>query len=101
MVQEITCECEERYECEINSHSFFLEIKQFFEDQVKVGTYKDVPVDKPYHVGYSMNEAMEWHASKWYICEVCGCLWEFEYPEFPARGFVRKFSDVTRYEQEH
>ena len=28
-----------------------------------------------------------------YKCNVCGCLWEFEYPDFPAKGFVRKFEN--------
>ena len=36
---------------------------------------------------------MKWYADKWYKCNVCGTLWEFRYPDFPTRGFVRKFPD--------
>lgn len=31
---------------------------------------------------------MEWYANKWYRCNKCGTLWEFNYPDFPAKGFV-------------
>ena len=32
------------------------------------------------------------------IC--CGCLWEFKYPDFPAKGFVRKFADGIYHQKE-
>ena len=38
-------------------------------------------------------------ADKWYVCNSCGCLWEVVYPEFPAKGFVRKFSDGIYHER--
>jgi len=99
MVQEIACECEERYECKINTQALFSEIKEFFNEQVNAGIYKDIPVRIPFYIGYSKSDAMEWYASKWYKCTVCGCLWEFEYPDFPALGFVRKFSDGIYFER--
>lgn len=37
--------------------------------------------------------AVKWYADKWYKCKDCGALWEFDYPDFPASGFVRKFDD--------
>ena len=33
------------------------------------------------------------YADKWYKCKCCGTLWEFLYPDFPMKGFVRKFPD--------
>ena len=66
----------------------------FFEEQVKEGRFSEVPVEKPYCNGF------EWKADKWYKCICCGCLWEFKYPDFPAKGFVRKFSDGIYHQKE-
>ncbi len=93
MVRTIKCECEERMEVKIDSYSLFQEVKVFFEREVAKGIYQDVLVEMPYYVGCSTIkiEKIPWYATKWYKCNDCGCLWEFNYPEFPAQGFVRKF----------
>ena len=83
----IKCECSERIGSVINSYQLYEEIKMFFEEQVKEGRFSEVPVEKPYCNGF------EWKADKWYKCICCGCLWEFKYPDVPAKGFVRKFAD--------
>jgi acetone carboxylase gamma subunit len=93
MVRKIKCECSERYETKIDTWKLFEEIKKYFEEEVLLGTYEDIPVTKPYYVGHSDLQTLEWYADKWYKCKNCGCLWEFVYPDFPANGFVRKFPD--------
>lgn len=88
----IICDCNERISIEINSYQLFVETKHFFEVQVKRGIFIDIPVEKPYYVGYnSKGETFNWYANKWYKCMRCGTLWEFRYPDFPAKGFVKKF----------
>lgn len=93
MVWKIECECSERYETKIDTWKMFEEIKSFFEEQVSLGIYEDISVTKPYYVGKSDIQTLEWYADKWYKCKNCRCLWEFVYPDFPANGFVRKFPD--------
>lgn len=90
----IHCDCNERIGININSWDQFTELKDFFEEQVKKGLFVEIPVEKPYYVGYSDldGKAMRWYADKWYKCLGCGVLWEFDYPDFPAQGFVRKLS---------
>lgn len=93
MVWKIECECTERFGTKINSVALFEEIKRYFEEQVSLGLYEDVPVKEPYYVWQSGQDKKEWYADKWYKCKICGCLWEFVYPDFPANGEVRKFPD--------
>lgn len=93
MVWQIECDCNERYGIDINSYKLFEELKSFFDEQVKKGVFNDIPVTEPFYVGHSEVQDINWYASKWYKCNVCGCLWEFDYPEFPAKGFVRKFEN--------
>lgn len=88
------CECNERIGSEINSYQLYEEIKIFFKEQVIKGIYAELFVEKPYYIGF------EWMADKWYKCKVCGCLWEVKYPDFPAKGFVRKFSDGKYHQME-
>ena len=83
MVRKLECECAERYETKINSYSLFQELKLFFEMEVEKGIFKDVPVLKPIRL---------WYPDKWYKCKVCGQLWAFEYPDFPAQGNVYKLN---------
>ena len=87
------CDCDERIGIDINSWKQFEELKDFFEGQVKKGIFVEIPVEKPYYIGYcDHGEAMKWYADKWYQCLACGVLWEFIYPDFPAQGEVRKLS---------
>lgn len=90
----IKCDCDERVGIEINSYQLFENLIDFFRKQVEKGVFIDIPVEKPHYVGYDSNgKPHEWYANKWYKCKVCGTLWEFDYPDFPAKGFVRKFSN--------
>lgn len=94
----MTCDCAERVGIEINSYKLFEELQEFFEGQVERGIFSDVPVTTPYYIGYNVfGDSTEWYADKWYICNVCGTLWEFNYPDFPAAGLVRKFPDGQYY----
>jgi hypothetical protein len=95
------CDCAERNGVEINSYGLFEELKTFFENQMENGIFSEKKVDTPYFIGYdSDGSAMKWYADKWYYCNCCGTLWEFTYPDFPAEGFVRKFSDGQYYAEE-
>lgn len=86
MVQ-IKCDCIERYDAKINSYKAFMEIKNFFETQEKKGLFHETNVKYPYFT-YGNQKI---YATKWYRCTSCKCLWEFNYPDFPKKGFVRKF----------
>lgn len=90
MVQ-LKCDCMERIDTDINSLKLFEEMKSFCHNQVANGVFIEIPVSKPYHTGYSTLEQKElkWYATKWYQCQSCGCIWEFLYPDFPAKGFIR------------
>jgi len=87
----IKCECNERYEAKIDSFNLFQEIKSYFEEEVSRGAYEDVPVKKPLQVlDDHKNVVTQWYPTKWYKCNVCGTLWAFLHPEFPAKGSVYK-----------
>lgn len=73
-----TCCCELISNQIISSSIQFEQIKSLFEKN----DFKSVPVRKPY---YSLGS----FADKWYKCRQCGRVWEFVYPEFPAKGHVR------------
>ena len=89
----IKCDCNERIGIKINSWKQFEELNSFFQEQVQKGIFTEIPVEKPYHVGYSANgKVMEWYADKWYKCLDCGIIWEFIYPNFPAQGSIRKLN---------
>ena len=78
----------------------FKELKIFFSKQVNSGIFLEIPVEIPYYIGRDEDGEMKWYATKWYKCLNCGCLWEFNYPDFPAKGLVRKFSDGVYYPKE-
>lgn len=67
-----------------------MELKEFFELQTYKGLFTEVEVVQPYFVGYDNERKINYYATKWYKCNVCGCFWEFQYPDFPANGHVRK-----------
>lgn len=97
----IKCDCNERTGIEINSIKLFEDLKEFFESQVKKGIFSDIKITVPYYTGYDVDDGeMKWYADKWYRCNACGVLWEFVYPDFPAKGFVRKFEDGKYFPKE-
>lgn len=93
MVQSLKCKCDSRYESEINSISLLEEIKSFFNEQIEQGFFAEEKASLPYCIWNDKNEHIEYYASKWYRCNICGCLWEIKYPDFPAKGFVKKYKD--------
>ena len=96
MAQALTCCCETHFETEINSAKAFQEIQQFFEQE----NLQESPPSAPYFSWTDGKRKVEWFATQWFRCSVCGCLWEFQHPDFPAKGFVRKFpSGVYRQER--
>jgi len=93
MVQKIKCQCLNKNEMMISTYQEFIEMKNFFQEQISSGVFEEIDVKQPYYIGYSRRQTIRWFADKWYKCKVCGCLWEFNYPDFPAAGFTRKFND--------
>ena len=92
MVCELSCDCAERVDTEANSISVFEQLQKFFAEQVDKGVFKEIKPQKPYYIWSNREREKKWYATKWYQCKKCGCLWEFNYPDFPAKGFVRKYT---------
>ena len=92
MVHKLKCDCISYEGCTIQSWQEYNSAKSFFEKWTKEGTFTSENPSVPYYtwVG-NKGERIDWYATKWYKCKCCGCLWEFEEPEFPAVGFIRKF----------
>lgn len=101
MVRKINCECTERIGIEIDSFRLFEEIKGFFQEEVNKGVFEDLSDYSRiwYKHGGTETKILR-DTIKHYKCRMCGCLWEFRYPEFPASGRVRKFSDGIYHEKE-
>lgn len=89
MALSVKCECSNRVGTSIKSLKQFEEIKAFFEHQAETGNYI---IQKP-QLPYFVSPDKKWFANIWYKCRICGCLWELNFPDFPAEGFVRKFPD--------
>ena len=95
------CDCNERTDIVIRSLAEFDSLKKFFDSQVENGIFVEVKVEKPYYIGYgSLGKKHAWYATRWIVCKSCGCLWELNYPDFPAYGFVRKFRSKKDYVRE-
>jgi len=91
MVWKVKCDCNERISISVDSQKLFSELRTFFEMQEKLGIMKEEKEKEPFYVWRDDKEESVYYATKWYRCVECGCLWEFQYPDFPAKGFVRKF----------
>ena len=90
------CECDERYATLVDTLASIEEVEEFFNDQLEKGIFIDIKVEKPYHRFDNEKVHVKDFASKWYKCTVCGCLWEYDKPNYDIdhrQGFVRKFSD--------
>lgn len=94
------CDCNSRVGTKIDSWKKFEEIDSYFKEKEKEKIFVEIPVAKPYYIGKGKREIIEWYADKWYKCNYCGTLWEFVYPDFPANGMVRKFSDGKYFRDE-
>ena len=94
MVCKLICECDERVATDIDSFNEFEEIRDFFQNQVDKKIYNDLSDYKKIWYQHGGNERSVYRlTTKVYKCNICGCLWEFNYPEFPMLGSVRKFAD--------
>ena len=93
MVPKIECNCFEQTAITIDSLKVFQEFKDFFQEQVDKEIFVEEIPQQPYYIWNSRDKTIKWFATKWYKCKKCNCLWEFNYPDFPAKGFVRKFHD--------
>lgn len=88
---ELKCDCNERVDAKINSSKAFMELKNFFEVNISKGMFSEIKVEYPYYIGYSYHgKEFKYYATKWYRCNCCKCEWEFQYPDFPANGHIRK-----------
>ena len=87
------CDCCERIGVKINSIKLFEELQSFFDEQVEQGIFSEKRMRELYFKWKGFFEKTNCYADKWYKCNVCGVLWEFKYPDFPANGYVRKFPD--------
>ncbi|MBP3541398.1 MAG: hypothetical protein J6K72_06250 [Clostridia bacterium] len=94
----LKCDCENRIETEINSVRQDEEIRGFFFRETEKGVYLEMKPELPYYTWAHGSRKVTWFATKWYKCNACGCLWEYNEPDFPAKGFVRKFSSGSYHE---
>ncbi len=95
------CDCDKRIGIEIDTLKKNEELKSFFMQQSKKGIFENVQIKSPYYIGVNLNQQkIHWYADEWYKCKNCGCLWEIKYPDFPAKGFVRKFADGIYHQKE-
>lgn len=93
MNKQLLCDCDKRVGTNISSLKLFEELKEFFESQTDINIFEELKSNISYYSWKNGNKKVEWYATKWYKCSCCNCLWEFNYPDFPAEGFVRKFPD--------
>lgn len=100
MVWKLECDCNERIGIEVDSIKIFKELKIFFDTQAEMGIFIEEKNKEPFYVWKNGKEEKKWYATKWYRCQQCGCLWEFDYPDFPTQGFVRKFENGIYYKKE-
>ena len=92
------CECDNRYECKIDSQKKLAEVNGFFDKNQENGTFLKEPAEKPYYIWRDIsrkdkNGRVRLFADAWYKCKICGCLWEVKWPDFPAIGFVKKYDN--------
>ena len=93
MVYRLECDCEKRVGIKVDSIKLFKQLVDFFSEQLKNGIFEEDLNKEPYYTWTDGAETVSYTAAKWYRCKACGCLWEFNYPDFPAPGFVRKYPD--------
>ena len=90
------CDCFERTGIIINSQKCFKEMDAFFLDQVQNGVFEEISTGERSQSSFEVrtNDGVKtyWHpANKWFRCKSCNCVWEFQYPDFPAPGYVKKY----------
>lgn len=99
MVRELSCDCYIINDLIVNNISLFHKYQLFFDNQCKKGIYQEMTPQQPYYTWSQGINTKKWFATKWYKCKICGCLCEFQYPDFPANGFIRKFPNGEYHER--
>lgn len=94
--EKVKCECTNISEGKITSIKQLEVVEKWLEQCVSDGIFIEEVPAKPCYIGYSGNREGKWYATKWYRCKICGCLWEWNQPDFPAAGFLRRISDEGR-----
>jgi hypothetical protein len=89
MVYGLKCDCESQLDIKVDTFGIFSNYLNYFDQKVKDGIMEEIPVETPLYVWNNENKEIKWYADKWYRCKICGLIWEFEYPDFPACGNVR------------
>ncbi len=92
----IKCDCFERIGTIINTRKCYQEIESFFLGQVQAGVFEEISSGDQSQSTFEVYKNGEvktyWHpANKWFRCRSCNCVWEFQYPDFPAPGYVKKY----------
>ncbi len=91
MISKGRCDCNVRVGTDIDSYQLFKEFKEFFDAQVKKGTFNDMTdYSKVWYLDGGAEKEVYRTTIKYYECKCCRCRWEFMYPEFPAFGKVIK-----------
>ena len=87
------CDCTDRIGIKVETIKQFNQLKEFFCEKTKENLFEEIKVTLPYYEGHDRNgNIIKWYADRWYRCKICGTIWEFQYPEFPACGEVRKIN---------
>jgi len=97
----IRCDCGERVGTKIQSQKLFDEMRSFFDGNVSNGIFEEISTGRRGQEFYfeETDEGVKkfWHsANRWFKCRSCNSVWEFQYPDFPAAGYVRKHIEETR-----
>lgn len=99
MAWKLNCDCKNIGDLSINNQSDFQRGINFFHHECIESKFQELIPQQPYYTWRQGSATKKWFATKWYKCMICGCLWEFQYPDFPAKGFIRKFPDGVYHER--
>lgn len=99
MVWRMSCDCKDIGELSIDRLNDFQKMIELFENECQKGIFREIVPQQPYYTWQRGSTTRKWYATKWYKCKACGCLWEFQYPDFPAKGFIRKFPNGVYHER--
>lgn len=92
-ILDVKCLCNELSSCDIISAKQLNQIKNFFDVNLKKHIFFEDNNKYPFYEWSDGEQTISYIAQKWYRCKICGCLWEFNYSDFPPQGFLHKFED--------
>lgn len=90
------CDCSERIGVTINSQKCCFDMEKFFEEGIKSEKFIQISASENINGFYKVetNNGLQtfWKPiNKWFKCNCCNCVWEFQYPDFPQLGYVKKY----------